>query len=282
MSAEPGLQLSPRFSPDARHVAFALAEGDDSRIVVQATDGSSRRFIGAEQGVRVSPVFFPDGTRIAYWQAADEGCGIFERNLESGAERRLLDCAMLPRVRFDLAPDGGALVFTGSPSPDVRAGLWILPLDGGKPQPLTTPPEGAGDDLHPRFSADGRTVAFFRGPEGLRQPWIVPLDERSKARSAGRECGRCYGLAWLGRELLVAADWYGQPGLRVVDSQDGKSRSVGGDGARFPDVSARGDVVYERARSAIAASGSPHIQPAANALRAGDGIAQIDLVIARR
>jgi Tol biopolymer transport system component len=284
MSAEPGLQLAPRFSPDARLVAFALAEGEDSRIVVQATDGSSRRFIGAEQGVRVSPVFFPGGKRIAFWQAAPEGCGIFERDLDSGAEKPLLDCAMLPRVRFDISPDGRALVFTGSPNPDMRAGLWILPLDGGKPRALTRPPEGAGDDLHPRFSADGRTVAFFRGPEGLRQPWIVAADEPSRARAAGRECGRCYGLAWMGEELLVAGDWYGQPGLRAVDMRAGKSREVGGEGARFPDVSARGDVVYERARNGQ--SGAPpsrsRIEAAANAVRPDEGIAQIDLVIARR
>lgn len=284
MSAEPGLQLAPRFSPDARHVAFALAEGEDSRIVVQATDGSSRRFIGAEQGVRVSPVFFPDGKRIAFWQAAPEGCGIFERDLDSGAEKPLLDCGMLPRVRFDLSPDGRALVFTGGPSPDARAGLWILPLDGGKPRALTRPPEGAGDDLHPRFSADGRTVAFFRGSEGLRQPWIVAVDTPAKARAAGRECGRCYGLAWMGEELLVAGDWYGQPGLRAVDPVAGKSRNVGGDGARFPDVSPRGDVVYERVRNGTAAAtpSRPRIEAASNALRIDEGIGQIDLVIARR
>jgi len=285
MSADPGLQLSPRFSPDARLVAFALAEGDDSRIVVQATDGSSRRFIGAEEGVRVSPVFLPDGRRIAFWQAAPEGCGIFERDLDSGSERRLLDCTMLPRVRFDISGDGRALVFTGSPSADARAGLWLLPLDGGEPRPLTNPPEGAGDDLHPRFSSDGRTVAFFRGPEGLRQPWIVSVDEPAQAHAAGRECGRCYGLAWMGKELLVAGDWYGQPGLRAVDSRAGSSRVVGGEGARFPDVSSRGDVVYERARGAEA-SGAPsskaRIETAANRVRADEGVAQIDLVLARR
>jgi hypothetical protein len=285
-SAEPGLQLAPRFSPDARLVAFALAEGDDSRIVVQATDGSSRRFIGAAEGVRVSPVFFPDGRRIAFWQAAPEGCGIFERDLETGAERRLLDCAMLPRVRFDISPDGNAIVFTGGASADAHAGLWIMPLSGdGAPRALTTPPQDAGDDLHPRFSRDGREVAFFRGREGLRQPWIVPLDKPAEAHAAGRECGRCFGLAWTGnaRELLVAGDWYGQPGLRAVDAATGEARRLGVGQARFPDVSPLGDVVYELARDGGArpAGSRPGIEEAANA-SAPQGISQIDVVIARR
>jgi Tol biopolymer transport system component len=284
-SMEPGLQLAPRFSPDTRFVAFALAEGDDSRIVVQATDRSSRRFIGDAEGVRVSPVFFPGGERIAYWKAAENGCGIFERSLASGAERRLLDCAMLPRVRFDISPDGATLVFTGSPTPENRAGLWLLPLAGGAPRALTTPPQEAGDDLHPRFSPDGREIAFFRGREGVRQPWIAPVDGSAPARPAGRECGRCYGLAWNRdrRELVVAGDWFGEPGLRAVDVASGDARRLGAAEARFPDVSARGDIVYEvsRAGSAREPGARPRIEEAANAPLA-EGPAQIDLVIARR
>ena len=284
-SVEPGLQLAPRFSPDARFVAFALAEGDDSRIVVQAVDRSSRRFIGEAEGVRVSPVFFPDGQRIAYWRAAEGGCGIFERNLATGAERRLLDCAMLPRVRFDISPDGTMLVFTGSPAAESHAGLWLLPLAGGAPRAVTTPPSEAGDDLHPRFSPDGREIAFFRGREGLRQPWIAPVDGKGEARQAGRECGRCYGLSWNrdGRELIVAGDWFGQPGLRAVDRDSGEARRLGAADARFPDVSARGDLVFEvvRAGSAGEPNRRPRIEEAANAPVA-EGPAQIDLMIARR
>ena len=284
-SMEPGLQLAPRFSPDARLVAFALAEGDDSRIVVQAVDRSSRRFIGEAEGVRVSPVFFPDGQRIAYWQAAEGGCGIFERTLATGAERRLLDCAMLPRVRFDISPDGTTLVFTGSATPDSHAGLWLLPLAGGAPRALTTPPAEAGDDLHPRFSPDGREIAFFRGREGLRQPWIVPADGNGQPRPAGRECGRCFGLAWNRdrRELVVAGDWFGQPGLRAVDAETGEARRLGASNARFPDVSARGDIVYEVARDGARREpdARPRIEEAANAPVA-DGPAQIDLMLARR
>jgi len=284
-AADPGLKLAPRFSPDGRFVAFALAEGDDSRIVVQATDGSSRRFIGSGDGVRVSPVFFPDGHRIAYWQAADDGgCGIFERDLASGAERRLLDCTMLPRVRFDIAPDGRTLVFTGSSSPDAKAGLWLLALNGSAPRLLTMPPDAAGDDLHPRFSPDGHEVAFFRGREGVRQPWIVSVDPPQPPRPAGRECGRCYGLAWLRDrpELLVAADWYGQPGLRAV-AEDGRTRTVGAGEVRFPDASVRGDLVYELARAGSPRDASPRSRLAeASNIVSATGPTRIDLVIAPR
>jgi dipeptidyl aminopeptidase/acylaminoacyl peptidase len=283
-ATDPGLQLAPRFSRDGRQVAFAFAEGGDSRIVVQATDGSSRRFIGATSGVRTSPVFFPDGKRIAFWLAADDACGIVERNLESGAERTLVDCSLLPRVRFDLSPDGRTLVFTGSRTPEAPAGLWLVSVEGGLPRALTSAPQGAGDDLHPRFSPDGSAIAFFRGADGLRQPWIVPIADPSRARAVGRECGRCYGLAWLGaREaLLVAAEWYGEPGLRAVALGDGHTVRAGARDARFPDVSVAGDVVYELPR-ADASPPRTHaaMEPAAN-VRTRPAREQIDLAIARR
>jgi dipeptidyl aminopeptidase/acylaminoacyl peptidase len=282
-AVDPGLQLAPRFSPDGRQVAFALAEGDDSRIVVQAVDGSSRRFIGALEGVRVSPVFFPDGRRLAYWRAADGSCGIFERDLASGRERRLLDCAMLPRVRFDISPDGRSMVFTGSSSPAAKAGLWLLALDGSAPRLLTIPPDDAGDDLHPRFSPDGRSVAFFRGREGLRQPWMVSIEPAEPARPLGRECGRCFGLAWLRdrASVVVAGDWYGQPGLREV-AADGHTTIVATGDARFPDASASGDIVYERARTNAGRAGPSRHGFEGAALVQGSSPAQIDLAIARR
>jgi hypothetical protein len=233
--------------------------------------------------VRVSPVFFPDGRRIAYWQAADGGCGIFERDLASGAERRLLDCAMLPRVRFDISPDGRSMVFTGSSSAEAKAGLWLLALDGSAPRLLTMPPDDAGDDLHPRFSPDGRAVAFFRGREGLRQPWAVSIEPTERAHPLGRECGRCFGLAWLRdrASVLVAGDWYGQPGLREV-AADGHTTIVASGDARFPDASVLGDVVYERARAGASRAASSGRGFEGAALVHGTSPAQIDLAIARR
>ncbi|HST02331.1 MAG TPA: winged helix-turn-helix domain-containing protein, partial [Usitatibacter sp.] len=104
LTSDPQLELSPRFSPDGTHVAFALADRDAARIVVQSIDGGARQVVGGPDGdARMSPAFFPDGKRIAYWRGSDAGCSIVERSLDTGRERTLLDCAMSPRARFDLS-----------------------------------------------------------------------------------------------------------------------------------------------------------------------------------
>ena len=95
--------------------------------VVQAIDGSSRQFVGGLEGyARLSPVFFPDGRRIAYWKGGRDDCAIVEHDLESGAQKVLVDCAQAPRSRFDLSPDGLRLAVSVTPRAQFPAGIAIV------------------------------------------------------------------------------------------------------------------------------------------------------------
>lgn len=249
LTSDPAWELGPRFSPDGRRVAYALGRGTQSRIVVQAIDGSARRDIGGPGVLRLAPVFFPDGRRLAYWRGEERDCAIVEHDLESGRERALLDCALHPRSRFDLSADGRRIVFSAQPHPQYPAGLWLLDLGHGKPRALTSPRPGTGDDLYPRFSPDGRRLAWFRGNESHRQPWVMLVDDSESARAAGPHDGLSYGVAWLGVEgpLLVAADWFGFRALNVLDLATGHARLAGARGARFPDAGPNGELAWENA-----------------------------------
>jgi Tol biopolymer transport system component len=247
-TSDPALEVAPRFSPDGRFVAFTLGEGVRSRIVVQSIADSSRRFVGDGADLRMGPVFFPDGKRIAYWRRANEDCAIVEHDLGSGAERPLLDCALAPRARFDLAPDGRRIAFSGNSHPQSGQRLWLAEL-GGAPVPLTTPEPGQGEDAFPRFSPDGSQVAFLRGNASHARVWIVEVGGARTARPAGNAEGLGYGMAWLGTKgpLLVAADWFGFRALNLLDPATGEARLLGARGARFPDVGPGGAVVWENA-----------------------------------
>ena len=95
-----------------------------------------------------------------------------------------------------LAPDGRSVVVTvttTAPAYDgYRSGLWLVSTDGDGPEPrrLTI---GARHDHHPRFSPDGRTLAFLsdrrafieeeptrpsdpKDREDIQQVYLLPLD----------------------------------------------------------------------------------------------------------
>lgn len=243
------LESSPRFSAAGDRVAFVLADAQHSRIAVQAIDGGARRVVGEAGATHLSPVFFPDGRRLAFWRLRDGDCAIVEYDLDSGRERELLDCALRPRPVFDLSPDGTRLVVAATGGGAMARGLVLVDLAHGARQVLTSVPPGAGDDLHPRFSPDGKRVAFFRGSASHRRLWVLQADRPGSAREVSPTEGLTYGAAWLGPAgpLLVAADWLGFRALTLVDLERGRVRLLGGRGARFPDASTLGDVVFENA-----------------------------------
>lgn len=243
------IEISPRFSPDGSRVAFVVSEGEESRIAIQPVAGGTRRLVGEPGAVRHSPVFFPDGRRIAFWEAQGGDCAIVEYDLDSGARRNLAGCANQPRTRFDLSPDGRRLAVSATHREQFPAGLAVVEIATGETRFLTKPEPGEGDDLHPRFSPDGRRVAFFRGTASHRRAWIAPVDDPAGAKPASALEGLTYGAAWLGPEgpLLVASDWLGFRALTLVDLSTGKARLLGSRGARFPDVASTGDVVFENA-----------------------------------
>ncbi|MEO5692261.1 MAG: winged helix-turn-helix domain-containing protein [Usitatibacter sp.] len=250
LTSDPGLELSPRFSHDGKRVAFALAEGNESRIVVQAVDGSDRQFVGGLTGAaRLSPVFLPGDRKVAYWKNQAQECAVIEHDLDTSLERKLLDCSLVPRPRFDISRDGRWLVFSGSSRPQFPAGLWVMEIDRGTPVNLTAPEPGMGDDIAPRFSPDGRRIAFYRGSESHRSPWVVDVGDSSSARVAATVEGLSYGMSWLGRDgpLLAAADWFGFRALNTIDLDTGEAKLLGARGARYPDVGPNGEVVYENA-----------------------------------
>ena len=50
--------------------------------------------------------------------------------------------------------------------------LWIVPRAGGSAVPLASPP---GVEQNPRFSADGKTIAFVGNYEGNRDLYTLPI-----------------------------------------------------------------------------------------------------------
>ncbi|MBI2823226.1 MAG: PDZ domain-containing protein [Planctomycetia bacterium] len=57
--------------------------------------------------------------------------------------------------------------------------LWLVPRAGGVALPLSSP---AGQEMHPKFSPDGRTVAFVANYDGNQDLYAVPVEGGAPAR----------------------------------------------------------------------------------------------------
>ena len=76
-------------------------------------------------------------------------------------------------MSLDLSPDGKTIVF------DLLGDLYLLPVDGGKARRLTS---GAAYDVQPRFSPDGKEVAFSSDRGGGHNLWRVGVDGKNAAQ----------------------------------------------------------------------------------------------------
>ena len=130
---------------------------------------------------------------------------------------------------LDLSPDGRFVAFSlravGPGKDGYRTALWIVPADGSAPARQLT--VGSTSDTTPRWSPDGRTLAFLsdrgailqaggggakpgeaKAPEaGGTQVWLLPFADGGEARQLTDLPKDVEGLAWSpdGRRLAVVS-----------------------------------------------------------------------------
>ena len=69
-------------------------------------------------------------------------------------------------MSLDVSPDGKQIVF------DLLGDLYLLPAEGGKARRIT---KSMAFDFHPRFSPDGKQLAFISDRDGNDNLWIMDL-----------------------------------------------------------------------------------------------------------
>jgi imidazolonepropionase-like amidohydrolase/Tol biopolymer transport system component len=73
-------------------------------------------------------------------------------------------------MNLDVSPDGRTIVF------DLLGDLYLLPIEGGTARRLTS---GLAFDIQPRFSPDGKQVAFTSDRGGGNNLWRIDIDGKN-------------------------------------------------------------------------------------------------------
>jgi len=90
-------------------------------------------------------------------------------------------------MSLDVSPDGKQIVF------DLLGDLYVIPISGGEATRLTN---GLPWDCQPRFSPDGKQIAFISDRNGSDNLWIMNADGTKPKRVSDETDDQLGSPAW--------------------------------------------------------------------------------------
>lgn len=210
-SADLGIGVAPAWSPDGTRLAWL---GDSGLLVTDETLEATVVDLGGMQNG--ASFWSPDGTRFAIVGVEDPGIidapvSLYVVPVDGGEAARLTEPGYLNGVTW--APDASRLGFsTVDLSGEEPSRAFIIPVEGGEPQPLL---DGAAVLLPPVWSPGGAFLAAVT-PDGLL---LAEGDGSPLDTLVPTEEGQTIGeLRWSpsGRWLLYSTSTGREPTLWIV------------------------------------------------------------------
>lgn len=259
LTSDPESEILPHISPDGTRIAFGKlieATGLD-RLFIRGVEPSQLVPLAphTEKAHDIRPVWSSDGSHIAYERISRDKCTLFIVSSLGGHEREIGDCQDFGTSYFDFAPGDQDLVIglRGSgPQSDVSLSRWNIAKGTG--QPLQYGRASGEQDLEPRYSPDGRWLAFRRGFSPYSDLYVMRADG-SDVRPLTHLSGSLRGYTWTADSsaLVFSSNHLGKFELYAVGIDGGPLQRLGVEHAIYPDAArAVHTVVYEIQHTASA------------------------------
>lgn len=189
LTANGGVNVEPRWSPDGTRIAFVSssyngrwhifvlspAGAKDPLRLSEDNDSKLPRYYYSKWDHYISPAWSPDGREIILVSNRGHihGSGGFWRmEARPGAPLRELRYEETTwKARPDWSPDGTRVVYSSYLGRQWNQ-LWLMTSEGGDPLPLTY---GEFDATAPRWSRDGRRIAFVSNEGGNTSLWVIDV-----------------------------------------------------------------------------------------------------------
>jgi Tol biopolymer transport system component len=171
LTVRDGVEEWPAWSPDGKRLLFVATDAGFRQLFVRdLATGEERQVTRGTRDV-IQPAWMPDGRHVVVARAGQDRAKLEPRDvfgtygddadlwrldLDTGEERRLVAGAVNPAV----SPDGRRLAFDAGWGGARR--LWIADTGGRNPQQLTGDSTETVEHVEPRWSPDGRHLAYRR------------------------------------------------------------------------------------------------------------------------
>ncbi|GGJ99326.1 winged helix-turn-helix domain-containing protein [Luteimonas terricola] len=239
----PGSEDHPRLNPGGDWLVYSRRDrlGDPPGLFLQSLYGTEAIELAAGDHAE-RPAWSPDGREIAYvWRAADgTRCEIRVTSIDGGGQQPISDCPARSVVYLDWNPADAdqiaySAIIAGSAA-DTRVTL-LRRGEGWAWEPFEYGYLETAVDLYPRFSPDGRQIAFRGNTNPTSDLYSVSTSGGTVKRLTTLR-SEILGFDWLpdGSGLVLSSNHEGHRALYALDLADGGITALGIPDASSPDI----------------------------------------------
>lgn len=121
-------------------------------------------------------------------------------------------------LALDVSPDGNSLVFS------MLGDLYELPIRGGEAKPLSS---GLAMDVQPKYSPDGKSIAFISDRDGAENVWILEIATGTYRQISKSTDEYMQGLSWTkDGQYLIVSKGVGIPKLHIYHINGGSGSAL--------------------------------------------------------
>ena len=160
-----GYENTPAFSPDGKTLAYSWngGEGEALDIYVKLVGAGDPLQLTETEANEYYPAFSPDGTHIAFVRGNYETTGEIIIVPSLGGAERTVARLFSGNYSISFAPDGKSIaaIDTENSQKSGQPAIYLINIETGERRRVTDPAEFVGETT-PRFSPDGKNIAFIR------------------------------------------------------------------------------------------------------------------------
>jgi len=244
LTSYPGEERQPSFSPDGNQVAFSWngEKQDNFDIYVKLIGPGTQLRLTTASERDSNPAWSPDGRSIAFLRETPGAKDSVHLVSPLGPPERKVAEISRTGAGTDLAnrlawtPDGKRLVVTDRNSDSEALGLFLLSVESGERQRLTSAPDQRFVDSDPAFSPDGGTLAFIREVGFVSDVYLLALSEDfqpiGEPKRLTFENQPTFRPIWTsdGREIIFSSGSFLSPSVFRISVASGKPQPLAGVG----------------------------------------------------
>jgi len=214
-AAMPAVYAYPRVSPNGRRLVVTMEALTRDLWVYDFTSGQTTQL--TFDGSAAFPVWSPDAQQVAYSTTRVGVLNLFRTTSEQGGRSERIAASENQQFGGSWAPDG-TLAFSEQRPTTGRDILLLSPRDRVA-RPLL---DGPSDESSPRFSHDGRLLAYVSNETGRAEVYVTMLSGPRRARPVSSGGGEEPVWASGARELYFRE---GKRMMEVAIGADGQALS---------------------------------------------------------